>query len=79
MEIDLDDVLLSEVAVAAWQELARRVVEAMLVADIVIDTQSIPDERTRVETDGSLTIYVVVPGLGEVSMTILPEQWARKQ
>jgi hypothetical protein len=78
MEIDLDDVLTTQAALAAWEDFARRIGEAIRLMDRTIDPKSIPDEQARVEADGSLTVYVVVPGLGEMSLTLPPDQWARK-
>ncbi len=81
-EVDLDAVALTPAAVAAYRDLAERVARALSLGGIVRDAANLPDERARMESDGSLTVYVTLPeGKGEVSMTILPGQWgwARRQ
>lgn len=74
---DLDLVLLTPAVVRAWvNEVVPRAVSLLIAAGMSPD--SIPDERGRVETDGSLTIYVSLPGGGEVGMSVPPSQWTRK-
>lgn len=76
--IDLDKILLSEEAVAAWMAIVPRVARAFQA--VGIRPEEIPDERARIESDGSLKIFVEVPGgCGEISLTIPPESWARLQ
>lgn len=36
----------------------------------------IPDELARVEPDGTLTLYVVMPDGAELTMRIEPQEWA---
>ena len=36
----------------------------------------IPDELTRVEADGALTLYVPMPDGTELSMRVEPREWA---
>ena len=75
---DLDLVLLTPEVVRVWKfEVAPRAA-AMCAAAGIKPTQ-IPDERGRVEEDGSLTIYVALPGGGEVGMSVPPDHWAWKQ
>lgn len=72
--IDLDHILISPVVYVAWQAIVRQA-----TAEIVkrgIELKDIPVEQARVEDDGSLTIFVDIPRLGEVSLTIPPDQWA---
>lgn len=79
-EIDLDDVVLSAVAVAAWQEMAGRIGRALAQISAMRGGEkfTIPDERARIEDDGTLTIYVSIPGvLPEVSMVVPVGHWSR--
>ncbi|NBD73709.1 hypothetical protein GVX82_01560 [Patescibacteria group bacterium] len=76
--IDLDAVNLTAEAVAAYQQLAERVGAAL--AQLGISPEEIPDEQGRLMTDGSLEVFVTLPGgHGEISMTIPPEHWAWRQ
>lgn len=76
--IDLDKVLFSEEAVAAWMSIVPRV--ALAFQAVGICPEEIPDEQARIESDGSLTIFMEIPGgRGEVSLTIPPGAWARLQ
>ena len=78
-EIDLDDVGLSPAAVAAWQEMAGRVGDVLRQISAMRGGErfAIPDERARVENDGTLTIYVSIPGIAEIAMTVPVGQWSR--
>ncbi len=76
-EIDLDDVLLSPEAVAAWLRAVAAAVRAGKLAGI--DPAAVPDERGRVESDGSLIVFVPLPGGGEISVRLPPGAWARRQ
>ena len=81
-EVDLDAVALTPAAVAAYREFAEQVARALSLSGIVSDAADLPDERVRMEGDGSLTVYVTLPeGKGEISMTIPPGHWgwARRQ
>ncbi len=72
---DLDLVLLTPAVVRAWVlEVVPRAMSLLAAAGVSPD--SIPDERGRVEADGSLTIYVALPGGTEVSMSVPAGQWA---
>lgn len=74
---DLDLVLLTPAVWRAWAfEVAPRAAALLAAAGY---TGPIPDERGRVEADGSLTIYVALPGGGEVGMSVPSGQWAWKQ
>ncbi len=71
--IDLDDVLLSRDVFSAWNEFAQRI--AMQLQSLSItDPSQIPDEQGRINTDGSLTIFVTLPN-GEVSMIVPKGHW----
>jgi hypothetical protein len=71
---DLDLVLLTPAVVRAWSdEVAPRAARLLAAAGY---RGPIPDERGRVEEDGTLTIYVALPGGGEVSMSVPAGQWA---
>ena len=74
---DLDFVLLTPAVVRAWkEEIAPRAARELATAGY---TDSIPDEQGRVEADGSLTIFVALPGGVEVTMSVPAGQWAWKQ
>jgi hypothetical protein len=73
--IDLAHVLLSQEAVAGWQETAKRA--ARVAASLGIDPATIPDEQAGILRNGSLKIYVVMDGV-EVSMIVPPEQWSHR-
>lgn len=75
-EIDLDEIVLSEEAAHAWLGIAERVVRALQIAGFTLDPASIADERARVNADGTLAIYVSVPGIIDVSMVVPAGQWA---
>ena len=80
-EIDLDTVEVSDEAKAAWSEMALRValaLKALKDAGRTIRDEDIPIERGRIEDDGSLTIYVSVPGVLDVDMTVTLDHWLRK-
>ena len=75
MDVNLDKLVLSAASVAVWQKLALRIAEVIRTSGLRIDPRLIPDEQARVEADGSLTIYVVIPDLGEMSMSVPADQW----
>lgn len=79
-EIDLDEIMLSQAAAAAWYEMAGRVATALQhIGKMRGKTLSIPDERARVNDDGTLTIFVNIPGIIDVSMDVPAENWAHRQ
>ena len=79
-EIGLDEVMLSTSAVTAWHEMAARVAPALQqIGKMRRETLSIPDERVRVNDDGTLTIFVNVPGAINVSMDVPAGQWSHRQ
>lgn len=76
-EIDLDEFMLSPSAVLAWGEMARRVAQELsAIAQTRGQMLEIPDERARVNDNGSLTIYVKIPGVLDISMDVPADQWA---
>jgi hypothetical protein len=76
-EIDLDSVLLSPATVEAWHALARRIGETLKVfADEGRELLPIPDERARANDDGTLTIYVEIPGVVNISLDVPADQWS---
>lgn len=72
--IDLDQVNISSAVYQAWQALAKHFAEIAVLLGIPPD--KIPDEQGRIENDGSLTIFVELPNIGEVSLRVPPGQWA---
>ena len=74
-EIDLDDVLLSPAAVAAWQEMAVRIASALQG----VQPSDIPDEKACINDNGTLTIYVKIPGNADISLDVPTDQWAYRQ
>ena len=74
-EIDLDDVLLSPAAVVAWQEMAARIASALQG----VRPSDIPDEQARINDNGTLTIYVKIPGKADISLDVPADQWAYQQ
>lgn len=73
--IDLDGVLLSPATVDAWRELAARAAIGLRN----IEARDIPDEQVRVNDDGTLTIFVKVPDVIDISMDVPADQWAYRQ
>ena len=74
-EIDLDCVNISPAAYQAWQEIAKRV--AIIASQLHIESEEIPDEKARVEDDGSLSVFVQL-SIGDVSLRVPPGQWERR-
>ena len=75
-EIDLDDVVISQQAFQAWRQFAKSVVTSLVHSK---ESHDIPDERARINPDGSLTIFVAFPGEEEVSMKIPPGDWTPRK
>lgn len=71
----LSRVALSHSAVKRWHERASELAcEARKHG--VSRAADIPNELARVETDGALTIYVLMPDGAELSMRVEPHEWA---
>jgi hypothetical protein len=76
-EIDLTLVSLSPQVFTAWQEMASRVAVVLAqMEEAGTEIPPIPDERARLNDDGTLTIFVGVPGILKVEMEVLADQWA---
>lgn len=75
--LDLDDVLLSQATYYAWQKLAESAFPAAGILGVT-DPSQIPDEQIRVNTDGTLTIFVTLPK-GEISMVVPVSHWAYRE
>ena len=74
--IDLDLVNISVNVYQAWKCLARQAVKNLAARGILLRPEEIPDEQGRLETDGSLIVFVVLPNGEEVSLRVPPGQWA---
>lgn len=73
VEIDLDLVLITPEVLRAWRdEVAPQAARLLIAAGY---SGPIPDERGRVEADGSLTIFVTLAGHGEVGMSVPHDHW----
>ena len=69
----LDKVLLSEDASRSWHNhAASPQVQSLLKG---IRPSDIPDEDARLEADGSLTIFIILPTGVEIRMNISPSDW----
>ena len=69
----LDKVLLSEAASRSWHNHASSPQVQVLLKDI--KPSDIPDEDARLEADGSLTIFIILPTGVEIRMNISPSDW----
>ena len=75
-EVILDGIMLSSAATSAWHEMASRVATALQhISRVRGATPSIPDERARVNDDGTLTIFVNIPDAICVSMDVPAGHW----
>ncbi len=69
----LDRIRLTPEAYQAWVARSRQA--AWQMQDLGIDPRSIPEEQGEVLDDGSLRVFVDVPGLGRVDLVISPDEW----
>ena len=76
MIVNLDLVNISSDVYQAWNILARRTVKDLAARGIKLDPEEIPDEAGRLETDGSLIVFVVLPNGEEVSFRVPPDEWS---
>ena len=75
--VDLDAIALSPAAVMAWAELAWKTAQGLeqIARNRGIELQ-IPDEQARENNDGTLTIFVKIPGIIDISLDVPADQWA---
>lgn len=79
-EIGLDGVVLSTAAVVAWREIAAQAaITLQRLGEMRAKTFSIPDERARINDDGTLTIFVNIPGAIDISMDVPAGHWDYRQ
>lgn len=79
-EISLDEVMLSSDAMEAWYEMAGRVaIVLQCIGKMRAKTLSIHDERARVNDNGTLTIFVNIPEVIDVSMEVPAGHWTYLQ
>jgi hypothetical protein len=72
--LDLDTVLISAATWCAWDAVVRR----SLPQFRGLDPRDIPDEQGRIASDGSLTIFVALPGGREIALNVPPGEWIRR-
>jgi hypothetical protein len=76
--VDLHKIVLTKEMLSAWSVLANIVGSA--IAEAGISPDEIPDEQAKIESDGSLLIYVDLPqNIGKVSLRVPPEHWRHVQ
>lgn len=76
-EADLETIILSLEAAEAWNGLANNVAAALRNLECLADKWLLlPDERARVNDDGTLTIFIRIPGVLECSLEVPSEHWA---
>ncbi len=73
--VDLDDVVLSLATYQAWQANAEAAAGALAAAGRLTDPSLIPDEQGLLLADGSLEIFVEIPGVARVSMRAPVGHW----
>lgn len=75
-EIDLDEVTISPATLVAWHGVAQRLALALReLKRLGREIPEIPIERGRVEDDGTLTVYIDLPGLISASISVPRDQW----
>ena len=74
--VDLDDVLISPAAYASWQATAAASTGALAASGRLPPPGQIPTEQGLWLASGELEIFVEIPGVARISMTIPPGQWA---
>lgn len=68
----LDRVYLAPAVFARWREVCTGQLADLLQR---FKPKAVPDEQARVEPDGSLTLFVVLPDGQEISMRVEPFEW----
>ncbi len=72
--------MLSHAATQAWHALASRVADTLEhLQQMGREIPAIPDERARINDDGTLTVFVDIPGVLNVSLQVPAEQWTYGQ
>jgi hypothetical protein len=71
--VDLDRVLLTRGAVAAWSEAARR------IAPFLAREPAIPDEQAELADDGWLVVFVAIGARRLLELRIPPGEWAWRE
>lgn len=75
--IDIDEVLLTPRAYETWMAWAATIPERLYAATGRLpDSATIPDEAGMVHEDGSLEVFVDIPGYSRIGMVIPPEEWS---
>lgn len=74
-EDTLSRVALAPSAVQRWQDVSRSFLREARMHG-VSHFSDIPDELARVEEDGALTIYIILPDGVELSMRVDPSEWS---
>lgn len=76
-KISLDEVNISAEVFEAWQVIGERI--ALFLASAGANVDNIPDERVRIEDDGSLTVWVEINlssgSKFEPSLKVPPSEW----
>jgi hypothetical protein len=76
-EVNLDGIILSEAAVVAWHEMAGKVAIALQhIGKMREKIISVPDERVKVNDNGTLTIFVNIPDVIDISMDVPADHWS---
>jgi hypothetical protein len=70
----LNDIDLTMAAYSAWNECCQRSVESF--RDRGLRPEEIPEECAELGPDGTVLIYVDVPRVGRIEMTVPAGQWA---
>ena len=73
----LDKIMLTERAAKKWLSyISSTEVDRKIQG---FNPKLIPDEDARINADGTLTIFVLLPNGDEVSMTLASNDWGYKQ
>ena len=73
-EISLDDIYISPAVYFAWEKRAAIALKGLIAAGV--RPQDIPDERVTLNDDGTLTIFVEIPNVLDISLDVPADQWA---
>lgn len=72
----LDKVNITPKAYSAWLGICEEHIMGLAASSLPSD---IPDEKGAIQADGSLLIYVDLPGAYRVQMRVEPDEWAWRQ